>query len=428
MLLLPALLCSFLLVLLLQPLLRLLQPRAGEPRILGMLKGSIRVVLSTVILTPLIVLIIPVLPFLACFALLNLTFIRDIRHEIVLAIQARMQRFNLVPQTTHDSGVNEDIKSSVENLIREYGPPSNNVNSEIEAYINNSSEFTPDKKQIILKCLKYINQDSVKSSNTDLTLKQVLNLVWQACLDDQNVKDRKNTLVRNLIEIQTTYGKNRAACFTGTFNKIVETLDGIHPLVRIGYYPKEVISAMAPKMIASITKELFDKDAHKEAILQGIGSEAIGQFIESVKQNYREELSNPAYKAFIKSDIDAVLDSAEDLITEELNSIKSQNSTAVSKEITAIAVRLFEKQKKEDRKVILNYYGNENWQNNKIVSTFVKKYAEEIREAFAEHSEIKDFKEYNMDKVYTILQNSLKEVHNSNLEEAKVESDSIQKK
>ncbi|WP_339046935.1 hypothetical protein [Candidatus Mesenet endosymbiont of Phosphuga atrata] len=416
------------LVLLLQPLLRLLQPRAGEPRILGMLKGSIRVVLSTVILTPLIVLIIPVLPFLACFALLNLTFIRDIRHEIVLAIQARMQRFNLVPQTTHDSGVNEDIKSSVENLIREYGPPSNNVNSEIEAYINNSSEFTPDKKQIILKCLKYINQDSVKSSNTDLTLKQVLNLVWQACLDDQNVKDRKNTLVRNLIEIQTTYGKNRAACFTGTFNKIVETLDGIHPLVRIGYYPKEVISAMAPKMIASITKELFDKDAHKEAILQGIGSEAIGQFIESVKQNYREELSNPAYKAFIKSDIDAVLDSAEDLITEELNSIKSQNSTAVSKEITAIAVRLFEKQKKEDRKVILNYYGNENWQNNKIVSTFVKKYAEEIREAFAEHSEIKDFKEYNMDKVYTILQNSLKEVHNSNLEEAKVESDSIQKK
>ncbi|XGA08806.1 MAG: hypothetical protein U0X86_001128 [Wolbachia endosymbiont of Xenopsylla cheopis] len=439
-LLLPALLYSFLLVLLLQPLLRLLQPRVGESRILGMLKDSIRVILGTVILTPLIVLIIPVLPFLACFALLNLAFIRDIWHEIAPAIQERMHQFNLVPQTTHDSGVNKDIKSSVESLIIECGTPSNKVNTEIETYINNSSEFTQDEKQIALTCLKHINQNSGKSSNTNLTLKQVLNLVWQACkeyknasgemipLGDQNAKDRKNALVRNLIEIQTTYGKNHAACFTGTFNKIIETLDGIHPQVRISHFPKEAISAMAPKMIASITKELFDKDAHKEAILQGIGSEAIGQFVESVKQDYREKLSDLAYKAFTKHDIDAVLDSAEDLITEELNSIKSQNSTVVSKEINAIAVRLFKEQEEEDKKVILNYYGNKNWQSNKIVNAFVKKYAEEIREAFAGNPEIEDFEKYDMDKIYAILQSSLEEMHNSSLEEAKVESDSCSKK
>ncbi|XGA08464.1 MAG: hypothetical protein U0X86_000701 [Wolbachia endosymbiont of Xenopsylla cheopis] len=144
--------------------------------------------------------------------MLNLAFIRDIWHEIAPAIQERMHQFNLVPQTTHDSGVNKDIKSSVESLIIECGTPSNKVNTEIETYINNSSEFTQDEKQIALTCLKHINQNSGKSSNTNLTLKQVLNLVWQACkeyknasgemipLGDQNAKDRKNALVRNLIE------------------------------------------------------------------------------------------------------------------------------------------------------------------------------------------------------------------------------------
>lgn len=62
-------------------------------------------------------------------------------------------------------------------------------------------------------------------------------------------------------------------------------------------------------------------------------------------------MSDPAYKAFTKRDIDAVLNLAEDLINEELNSI-----------------------------------------NN------------------------------------SLSQNSLKEMHNSNLEEAKVESDPTQKK
>lgn len=279
---LPALLCLYLLVRLLKLLLRLLHPREGESRILSMLKISIVVVLTIVMSTSCIVLAIPMLPFFACIALLDLVdfaLIRDIWHETIPVVQERMQQSNSIPQTAHDSDVNKDIKSSVDNLIKEHGLPSNKVNTEIEAYVNNSSEFTQDEKQITLECLKRINQNSDKSSNTNLTLKQVLNLVWQACkeyknasgkitsLDDQNAKDRKNALVKNLIETQTTYGKNHAACFTGTFNKIVETLDGIHSQVEIKHFPKEVISVMAPKMIASITKELFEKDAHKEAIL-----------------------------------------------------------------------------------------------------------------------------------------------------------------
>ncbi|MGL9688512.1 MAG: hypothetical protein ACR5K6_01905 [Wolbachia sp.] len=44
-------------------------------------------------------------------------------------------------------------------------------------------------------------------------------------------EERKTTLIIHLLDIQTTYDGNQEACFVGSFNKIIEVLDRVHPLV-----------------------------------------------------------------------------------------------------------------------------------------------------------------------------------------------------
>ncbi|WP_265022795.1 hypothetical protein [Wolbachia endosymbiont (group B) of Ischnura elegans] len=157
-----------------------------------------------------------------------------------------------VPQTTHDTDVNNAISINVQKLREDYGEPNvgDGFIKEIENFINeleciandaqkasDKDQLTADEQKHALECLKRIKNDPDSHSGSGLRLKQVLSLVWKACKDknkkstDNNIdintriSQRKYQLVKHLVESQTEYGVLvGSACFTGTFNSIVSSL------------------------------------------------------------------------------------------------------------------------------------------------------------------------------------------------------------
>ncbi len=157
-----------------------------------------------------------------------------------------------IPQTTHDTDVNNAISINIQKLRENYGEPDveDGFTQEIENFINeleciangaqkaaDKDQLTEDEKKHALECLKRIKNNSDLNSGSKLTLKQVLSLVWKACNDenkksaDRNINinirilQRKYQLVKHLVESQTEYGvRGGNACFTGTFNSIVSSL------------------------------------------------------------------------------------------------------------------------------------------------------------------------------------------------------------
>ncbi|MGL9681839.1 MAG: hypothetical protein ACR5K2_02480 [Wolbachia sp.] len=60
-----------------------------------------------------------------------------------------------------------------------------------------------------------------------------------APLSDKNIKARKDMFVRNRVDAATTYGNKSQSCAGWTYNKLFESLSGLHPSVVITPDEKE---------------------------------------------------------------------------------------------------------------------------------------------------------------------------------------------
>ncbi|MGL9732107.1 MAG: hypothetical protein ACR5KX_04990 [Wolbachia sp.] len=98
-------------------------------------------------------------------------------------------------------------------------------------------------------------------------------------LSDKDIKARKDMFVRSIVDAATTYGNKGQSCAGGTYNKLFESLSGLHPSVVITLDEKE-----ASKMV-------------EETITQGlpvIAREVLNKFSEREQKTIRKSFAGPS--------------------------------------------------------------------------------------------------------------------------------------
>ncbi|WP_341812345.1 hypothetical protein [Wolbachia endosymbiont (group A) of Conops quadrifasciatus] len=229
-----------------------------------------------------------------------------------------------IPQTTHDTNVNDAININVQKLKENYGEPDfdDKFIEEIEGFIDqleciangtqkaaDKDQLTEDEKKHALECLERIKNNPGTHSGRGLTLKQVLNLAWKACNDqtranaDQNIdintriSQRKYQLVKHLVESQTEYGvrggHGSSACFTGTFNSIVSSLYTFEEFSFLQKADKNTIKQEFENELQKKGEELFnqlsnDKERKEvaEALSNPPSTNFFSSYVESFKNHY----------------------------------------------------------------------------------------------------------------------------------------------
>ncbi|MFC3909207.1 hypothetical protein ACFORL_09000, partial [Legionella dresdenensis] len=158
-------------------------------------------------------------------------------------------------QNTHDSVIVTAVDSSISALYQRYG---NAVFSgqTIEDFIKELKAGQGLSEREIKAAQKACARIKSQTENrayalpdnqtVALTNQQVLNLLWQAVNDTRpesfvlnadmstaEITARKRQLVKHLAMAQTEYGENNAACWMGTRNQIVSSMDAVHRDVAI---------------------------------------------------------------------------------------------------------------------------------------------------------------------------------------------------
>ncbi|MDR0773653.1 MAG: hypothetical protein LBE46_05070 [Wolbachia pipientis] len=223
-----------------------------------------------------------------------------------------------IPQTTHDTNVNDAININVQKLKENYGEldVDDKFIEEIEGFIDqleciangtqkaaDKDQFTEDEKKHALECLKRIKNNPGTHSGSGLTLKQVLNLVWKACNDQTRannidintcISQRKYQLVKHLVESQTEYGvrggHGSSACFTGTFNSIVSSLYNFEEFSFLQKADKNTIKQEFENELQKKGEELFNQlsnDKEKKEVAEALSNPSTGFFL-----NYVEPFKN----------------------------------------------------------------------------------------------------------------------------------------
>ncbi|UXX41055.1 MULTISPECIES: hypothetical protein [unclassified Wolbachia] len=224
-----------------------------------------------------------------------------------------------VPQTTHDTNVNDAININVQKLKENYGEPDvdDKFIEEIEGFIDqleciangtqkavDKDQLTEDEKKHALKCLERIKNNPDTHSGSGLTLKQVLNLVWKACKDENKksaddnidintrISQRKYQLVKHLVESQTEYGVLvGSACFTGTFNSIVSSLYTFEEFFFLQRADKATVKQEFENDLQKKGEELFNRlsnDKEKKEVAEALSNPSTNffiSFIESFKNH-----------------------------------------------------------------------------------------------------------------------------------------------
>lgn len=213
------------------------------------------------------------------------------------AIPAQDVRVDAAPelnlaQSIHEVSVHKSISKSVVKLKKRYGKQIDSP-EKLQAVLQQIKEWAGvDKEQdgddvknkadAARRAVKHIidtdlgNFKDERSGKT--TTREALALVWLG-LHDREVctateEDALKRFQQCLYEVQRGYnfdskgvdkdGEDKPICYGGTFNKVIETLWGIHPEVKLKFLTKELAALKFKVIIRELTKEYLSKLSPKE--------------------------------------------------------------------------------------------------------------------------------------------------------------------
>ncbi len=166
-------------------------------------------------------------------------------------------------QNVHDSTVNKTLKDTIKKLSENTIIKSSKEDTlrEIKEYIDKESDDI--KKIRMTTALNTIIKEKTKIYNIDMTLLDLLQIVWNR-FKDPTLSHNKSTLINNLLRelIDSTEVSIKPLCTTGIYARIVDSSNCIDPLVNIKpkwALRKEILN-YANKLYKTMTEELSEKD------------------------------------------------------------------------------------------------------------------------------------------------------------------------
>ncbi|MFM2322561.1 MAG: hypothetical protein RLZZ225_714 [Pseudomonadota bacterium] len=194
-------------------------------------------------------------------------------------------------------------KSGLGNIIRKLGIVSTNLNKtlcQVKKFVNALPD-NDSRKKVAKRCIKRIidSEDSFIDPSSKLSTRKLLALSFAAIRDNKyhqgEIKDAENQFIEGLVEIQRGYNlsdieKDKPICASGAFNKLIESLQGIHPDCEIHYITKEIASSKLPVIV----RENLDKYLSKL-----IDSAEIEADLNSLKSLIQQMQQNQDFKPFL---------------------------------------------------------------------------------------------------------------------------------
>ncbi len=195
--------------------------------------------------------------------------------ETIINHAEPLQRHNPInnAQSTHTASVHKSVSESATKLMQHYGETLNlevtiqKIKSYVQGLPDTYTGSDKAKKEAIVKaaktCIKKLTaSDYYFADSSGVSTRQLLALAFTAIHDDTKrngtLEDARAQCIEGLYEIQRGYnintngvddgGDDRPICTSGTFNKIMEKLNGIHSDVEICYITTGTASLKFPKL------------------------------------------------------------------------------------------------------------------------------------------------------------------------------------
>ncbi len=185
-------------------------------------------------------------------------------------------------------------------------------------------------------------------SNSGLTLAQAMALVWTATNDnkvyslsehpERDEQDRINTFVEHLWRAQREYNLSESglddfngsmpACLAGTFNKLVESLDLVHPDVKI-IRSVEIANDFATESAQKFYENCENQQALCDAISADSDERTIEQqgLFESLRAFVREKLIENLGDLLTTDKMNEILDNLQYVPLPEPNNANTDSNT-----------------------------------------------------------------------------------------------------
>lgn len=229
-------------------------------------------------------------------------------------------------QSTHTTAVSRSVEISVHELHNRYQnqlTPQKQLN---ELHTHITKYYSGKQLDAALATLKRVQNETSIRNNIELTASEVLSLVWLGVTDkkgcvvenqrfnDIDIRARQRILIDNLIRIQNTYGENSPMCFVGMLNKIVETLDNIHPDVTIAMGTHTILTVAIARTMVLFSKYFREKNFFEQReILTSYDQDdttttAANIFRTHIRTKIEKQLLNDFQTTLTKQQLDDILD------------------------------------------------------------------------------------------------------------------------
>jgi hypothetical protein len=193
----------------------------------------------------------------------------------IIALHAELPPEINYAQSTHAKSVHQSISISAQKLFERY-KDAINTKAKLDAVLVSLvawSEAVEDHTNTVRSCINRITAIgyTFEDPTSQISMRQLLALTWQAMHDDANrhgsLEDALDQFKKGVYQIQRGYNldehgnddgsEDRPICVAGTFNKIIEQLQGIHPDVEIKFITLQTATLKLPKVIKEQAKQFL---------------------------------------------------------------------------------------------------------------------------------------------------------------------------
>ncbi|WP_342227001.1 hypothetical protein [Rickettsiella endosymbiont of Rhagonycha lignosa] len=173
-------------------------------------------------------------------------------------------------QSTHYASVHQSVSDSAKKLFNRYGQMIErdrleNTQQMIRDYVDQLADNS-EKNKAAKRCIRSIANHSFTDPDSGLTTQQLVALVFLAMHDAGqrvgSLLDAREQFVEGLYEIQRGYNlsetgldngiPDKPICAGGTFNKLIEKLEGVHPDVRVLHITPAIASLKLPVVVHEV--------------------------------------------------------------------------------------------------------------------------------------------------------------------------------